>query len=96
MFIFMNTRIVKFALSCFVLAIALTVTDTTYASRYNHNNFTPGARNCYWVGDRIDDIDTRMRNGYSGRHGEYLKEDRRELQKMRAMCRKKRFKTKRT
>tara|TARA_Y100000994_G_scaffold177143_1_gene146235 strand:- start:967 stop:1209 length:243 start_codon:yes stop_codon:yes gene_type:complete len=55
------------------------------------SNFTPSKYQCSGIEQRIDEINSRMRSGYSTREGEQLKEQLRSLKQQRYECKKKGF-----
>jgi len=53
--------------------------------------FEPSKYNCQGIEKRIDNINSKMRAGYSSREGERLKEELRQLKKQRNSCKSKGF-----
>ena len=69
--------------------LILLILTATYSSA--SSGFTPSKSQCAGIEQRIDDINSRMRAGYSTREGEQLKERLRNLKKQRYECKKKGF-----
>jgi hypothetical protein len=55
------------------------------------SDFTPSKYRCAGIEQRIDNINSKMRAGYSTREGEQLKNQLRNLKKQRYECKKKGF-----
>lgn len=74
-----------------IILFIATLPTTVYA----RGSFTPSETRCRAVLDEIDNINSRMRNGYDSREGERLRNKLRELKKQKAACSKARLPKKR-
>lgn len=71
----------------FTLLLLLVAATYSFAG----SNFTPSKYQCAGIEQRIDNINSKMRAGYSAREGEQLKNQLRNLKKQRYECKKKGF-----
>ncbi len=69
--------------------LLLLLVAATYS--FAGSNFTPSKYQCAGIEQRIDNINSKMRAGYSAREGEQLKNQLRNLKKQRYECKKKGF-----
>ena len=69
--------------------LLLLLVAATYS--FAGSNFTPSKYQCTGIEQRIDNINSKMRAGYSAREGEQLKNQLRNLKKQRYECKKKGF-----
>lgn len=69
--------------------LLLLLVAATYS--FAGSNFTPSKYQCAGIEQRIDNINSKMRAGYSGREGEQLKNQLRNLKQQRYECKKKGF-----
>ncbi len=71
------------------ITLILLMLTVTYSSA--NSGFTPSKYQCAGIEQKIDNINSRMRAGYSTQEGEQLKEQLRKLKKQRYECKKKGF-----
>lgn len=69
--------------------LLLLLVAATYS--FAGSNFTPSKYQCAGIDQRIDNINSKMRAGYSAREGEQLKNQLRSLKQQRYECQKKGF-----